>query len=154
MRGSDYVGYHLSILVRAPDLWTYHDKGKAALMSFVDATGVWRNLVLLDGGTLYRFGIRGKAYYDNPDQYDLERLFSEVVGRDLPHDILSVRRWTARTVVAERYQTARIFLAGDAAHLNHPAGGFGLNTVGAVMVSARRADLMDQAAYTAYLGGL
>jgi hypothetical protein len=31
-------------------------------------------------------------------------------------------------VVAERYQQGRVFLAGDAAHLNWPAGGFGMNT--------------------------
>ncbi|MFM1816545.1 MAG: hypothetical protein RLZ98_3240 [Pseudomonadota bacterium] len=128
MKGSDYVGYFLSILVRAPDLWTFHDKGKAALMSFVDDKGVWRNLVLLDGGTLYRFGIRGKQYYDDPDGTDVEGIFRSIVGRDVPHEIVSIRRWTARNVVAERYQTNRVFLAGDAAHLNHPAGGFGLNT--------------------------
>jgi hypothetical protein len=31
-------------------------------------------------------------------------------------------------VVADRYQDGRVFLAGDAAHLNWPAGGFGMNT--------------------------
>jgi hypothetical protein len=34
----------------------------------------------------------------------------------------------ARNVVADRYQVGRVFLAGDAAHLNHPASGIGLNT--------------------------
>ena len=46
----------------------------------------------------------------------------------MPHEILSVRRWSARNVVADRYQHGRLFLAGDAAHLNHPAAGLGLNT--------------------------
>jgi hypothetical protein len=50
------------------------------------------------------------------------------VGKDVPHEILSVRRWLARNVVADRYRHGRIFLAGDAAHLNHPAAGLGLNT--------------------------
>jgi len=39
-----------------------------------------------------------------------------------------VRPWTGHCVVAERYQDGRVFLAGDAAHLNWPAGGFGMNT--------------------------
>ena len=55
-------------------------------------------------------------------------MFSEVVGKQVPHEIISVRRWIARNVVADRYRAGRIFLAGDAAHLNHPAAGLGLNT--------------------------
>jgi 2-polyprenyl-6-methoxyphenol hydroxylase-like FAD-dependent oxidoreductase len=128
MSGSPYVGYHLSVYVRAPQLWTHHDKGKAALVNFVEPEGLWRNLVTLDGRELYRFGLRGKEYYDDPDKVDVERLFAEVVGKEIPHEIISVRRWTARNVVADRYQVGAVFLAGDAAHLNHPASGLGLNT--------------------------
>jgi 2-polyprenyl-6-methoxyphenol hydroxylase-like FAD-dependent oxidoreductase len=128
MSGSPYIGYHLSVYVRAPELWTHHDKGKAALVNFVEPQGLWRNLVTLDGRELYRFGLRGKAFYDDPDKVDVERLFAEVVGKPIPHEIISVRRWSARNVVADRYQVGAIFLAGDAAHLNHPAAGLGLNT--------------------------
>jgi hypothetical protein len=128
MSGSPYIGYHLSIYVRAPELWTHHDKGKAALVNFVEPQGLWRNLVTLDGRELYRFGLRGKEFYDDPDKVDVERLFAEVVGKQIPHEIISVRRWTARNVVADTYQAGAVFLAGDAAHLNHPASGLGLNT--------------------------
>jgi 2-polyprenyl-6-methoxyphenol hydroxylase-like FAD-dependent oxidoreductase len=128
MGGSDYLGYFLSVFVRAPDLWTHHSMGKAALINFVEPTGLWRNLVSLNGRELYRFGIRGKAYYDAPEKADAEQLFNEVVGTEVPHEIISVRRWTARNVVADRYRAGRIFLAGDAAHLNHPAAGLGMNT--------------------------
>jgi len=51
-----------------------------------------------------------------------------VVGKPVPHEVISIRRWTARNVVSDRYREARVFLAGDAAHLNHPASGLGLNT--------------------------
>ena len=128
MSGSPYVGYFLSIFVRAPELWAHHAMGKAALVTFVDAKGLWRNLVSLDGRELYRLGVSGKAYYDAPEQVDAEALFREAIGKDVPHEILSVRRWSARNVVADRYRHGRIFLAGDAAHLNHPAAGLGLNT--------------------------
>jgi 2-polyprenyl-6-methoxyphenol hydroxylase-like FAD-dependent oxidoreductase len=128
MSGSSYIGYFLSIFVRAPELWVHHAMGKAALVTFVDARGLWRNLVSLDGRELYRLGISGKTYYDAPDQTDAEGLFREAIGKDVPHEILSVRRWSARNVVADRYRHGRIFLAGDAAHLNHPAAGLGLNT--------------------------
>jgi hypothetical protein len=59
---------------------------------------------------------------------DDQALGDAIHGKDVPHEILSVRRWVARTVVADRYRHGRIFLAGDAAHLNHPAAGLGLNT--------------------------
>ena len=93
MSGSSYVGYFISIFVRAPELWTHHTMGKAALCWFVDAKGLWRNYVNLDGRELYRFGISGKAFYDEPDKVDAERHFREVVGKDVPHEILSVVRW-------------------------------------------------------------
>jgi 2-polyprenyl-6-methoxyphenol hydroxylase-like FAD-dependent oxidoreductase len=128
MSGSDYLGYFLSIFVRAPDLWTHHKMGKAALINFVEPQGLWRNLISLNGRELYRFGVRGKAYYDAPEKVDAERLFNEVVGKPVPHEIISIRRWAARNVVADRYRAGSIFLAGDAAHLNHPAAGLGLNT--------------------------
>jgi 2-polyprenyl-6-methoxyphenol hydroxylase-like FAD-dependent oxidoreductase len=128
MSGSAYVGYFLSIFVRAPQLWAHHAMGKAALVTFVDAKGLWRNLISLDGRELYRFGINGKQYYDAPEQVDAEALFRAAIGKDVPHEILSVRRWMARNVVADRYHYGHIFLAGDAAHLNHPAAGLGLNT--------------------------
>jgi 2-polyprenyl-6-methoxyphenol hydroxylase-like FAD-dependent oxidoreductase len=128
MTGSSYAGYFVSVFVRAPELWKHHAMGKAALITFVDAKGLWRNLVSLDGRELYRLGVTGKSYYDAPNEVDAEGLFREVAGKDIPHEILSVRRWSARNVVAERYRAGNIFLAGDAAHLNHPAAGLGLNT--------------------------
>lgn len=128
MTGSSYAGYFLSVFIRAPELWKHHAMGKAALITFVDAKGLWRNLISLDGRELYRLGIIGKSYYDAPDEVDAEAHFREVAGKAIPHEILSVRRWSARNVVAERYRHGNIFLAGDAAHLNHPAAGLGLNT--------------------------
>jgi 2-polyprenyl-6-methoxyphenol hydroxylase-like FAD-dependent oxidoreductase len=102
--------------------------GKAALIGFVEPAGLWRNLVILDGRELYRFGVSGKAYFDAPETADADRLLEEAVGGPMPHQVISMRRWTARNVLAGRYRVARVFLAGDAAHLNHPASGLGLNT--------------------------
>lgn len=47
---------------------------------------------------------------------------------DLPVKIDGIARWRATTDVARRFQVGRIFLAGDAAHLMPPNGGFGGNT--------------------------
>jgi 2-polyprenyl-6-methoxyphenol hydroxylase-like FAD-dependent oxidoreductase len=51
------------------------------------------------------------------------------VGADLPLRILGHWPWTAGVaLVAERFAAGRVVLAGDAAHLFTPTGGFGMNT--------------------------
>lgn len=56
-------------------------------------------------------------------------MFAECMGRPLDFEILSRSSWTAGfTLVAERLQHGRLFLAGDAAHLFTPTGGLGYNT--------------------------
>jgi 2-polyprenyl-6-methoxyphenol hydroxylase-like FAD-dependent oxidoreductase len=47
---------------------------------------------------------------------------------DLPVKIDGMTRWRATSCVAQKLQDRRIFLAGDAAHLMPPNGGFGGNT--------------------------
>jgi 2-polyprenyl-6-methoxyphenol hydroxylase-like FAD-dependent oxidoreductase len=47
---------------------------------------------------------------------------------DLPVRIDGMTRWRATALVAERFQKQRVFIAGDAAHLMPPNGGFGGNT--------------------------
>jgi hypothetical protein len=42
--------------------------------------------------------------------------------------VLSTDPWTARMQIADHMRRGRVFLAGDAAHLNPPFGGHGLNT--------------------------
>ncbi|MEA3184879.1 MAG: hypothetical protein QOJ74_1356 [Ilumatobacteraceae bacterium] len=43
-------------------------------------------------------------------------------------EIMSTDPWTARMLNAHTYGTRRVFLVGDAAHLNPPWGGHGFNT--------------------------
>ena len=48
-------------------------------------------------------------------------------GIDLPYEILSADEWVASKFIASHYRDRRVFLAGDAAHLHPPFGGFGMN---------------------------
>ncbi len=50
------------------------------------------------------------------------------MGREFDFEILSVLPWVRRQLVADSYGKQRVFIAGDAAHLTSPTGGFGMNT--------------------------
>jgi len=128
MNGDPALDYNVSVFLRIPELWNYHDKGKAALHQFVDRSGVSRNLIALDGRELWRLGLRGKEYFDRSRELDVDALVADMVGKPIPYELISIRRWMTHDLVAERYREGRVFLAGDAAHLNSPSGGFGLNT--------------------------
>jgi len=64
-----------------------------------------------------------------PTDEDMSELIRRGIGTDLPIDILGHWPWTAGVaLVAERLTAGRVALAGDAAHLFTPTGGFGMNT--------------------------
>src|SRR3954453_23966277 len=55
-------------------------------------------------------------------------LLRTAIGTDMPMDIVDVANWRAEATCAERLREGRVFLAGDAAHVVPPNGGFGGNT--------------------------
>jgi hypothetical protein len=57
-----------------------------------------------------------------------ESLVRSLVGADVDVEIIATDPWTARMLLAPDYGQHRVFLVGDAAHLNPPWGGHGFNT--------------------------
>src|SRR2546428_2809992 len=84
-------------------------------------------IAAVDGRELWRLNIRG-VKPDQLDSLDAPEKLRRALGQNIPFELLAVRPWTGHCVVAERYRSGRVFLAGDAAHLLWPAGGFGMNT--------------------------
>lgn len=123
-QGVDAIRKFVSTFVRSFELgrlaardraWTYwtYGRGQASLIA-IDGDELWLNHVAF-------------APDHDTDGEDPERLLREAVGGEVEHEVLGVVRWTGRRLVAERYHEGRVFLAGDAAHLWIPVGGFGMN---------------------------
>lgn len=49
------------------------------------------------------------------------------VGDTFAYEVVSEEDWVARRLVADRFRDGRVFIAGDAAHLWVPYGGYGMN---------------------------
>jgi len=68
------------------------------------------------------------AAADTSEQRLIELVRAGVGRPDLDVRIDGMTRWRATADVAQRFQDGRIFIAGDAAHVMPPNGGFGGNT--------------------------
>ena len=59
---------------------------------------------------------------------DAQQIIAGCTGEPVEAAVVSTDPWTARMQLVDRARRGRVFLAGDAAHLNPPFGGHGLNT--------------------------
>jgi hypothetical protein len=128
MSGNPALTYTTNVLFRCADFPALHDKGKAYRFIFIGPEGTWLTIVAINGGDRFRMSIVGSADKVNHSEADIRAALRRAVGRDFDYEILSVMRWVRRELVADSYGTERVFIAGDAAHLMSPTGGFGMNT--------------------------
>ena len=128
MSGNPALTYTTNVLFRCADFPALHDKGKAYRFIFIGSEGTWLTIVAINGGDRFRMSIVGSADKVNHGEADIRAALRRAVGRDFDYEILSIMRWVRRELVADSYGTERVFIAGDAAHLMSPTGGFGMNT--------------------------
>ncbi len=119
---ADFVSFYF----RAPSFMQCHQFGHANI--FFPLHRDHRGFLLnWDGGTTFTFHVileEGQTWKD----IDPIAAIHGVLGQPTEVEILSVQPWTAHALVADQYRQGRVFLAGDAAHLFSPTGGFGMNT--------------------------
>src|SRR6266481_6446274 len=61
-----------------------------------------------------------------PEMIDTGAMLRDFAGRDFDYEILLTSAWTPHLLVAERYGSGRVLLAGDASHQYIPTGGYGM----------------------------
>jgi len=127
------AGTMLSYFIRAPELYAASGR-KPAIINWVLNHEVRGFFFPQDGKELWI------VHYQVPKEKDWRSVGARAVvramiGKDVPFEIISGGPWTGGlALVADRYRAGPIFLAGDAAHLFTPLGGFGMNTgIGDVM---------------------
>jgi 2-polyprenyl-6-methoxyphenol hydroxylase-like FAD-dependent oxidoreductase len=87
------------------------------------------NTVNIDGHAEVLFNTRLDSPDQVPDDDLVMRAFHASVGEPIDAEIRGHGTWTAgQAFVANSFGTRRVLLAGDAAHLFTPTGGFGVNT--------------------------
>jgi 2-polyprenyl-6-methoxyphenol hydroxylase-like FAD-dependent oxidoreductase len=128
--GAAYTGDHalrpnFGMVFRAPGLWPHVRHGPAvhywiinrdapALAGPLDPDGTW---------WIIAFGVDRET-----GEREAGRIIDAAAGVPADATVLSTDPWTARMQIADHMRRGRVFLAGDAAHLNPPFGGHGLNT--------------------------
>ena len=126
MEGRAGLSSHYNIVFRAPGLDRAHRHGPANMYWQIGSRGV-TIVAPLDNGDLWAFGTSGVSESAMLSETQAIELIAATTGIDLPYEILQTDRWTASELLADKYQEGNIFIAGDAAHLHPPFGGFGMN---------------------------
>ncbi|MEE4546625.1 FAD-dependent monooxygenase [Streptomyces sp. V4-01] len=128
--GSSYLGEHalrpnFGFVFRSPGLGDLVRHGPAVQYWIVNASApaLVGPLDREDTWWAIAFGVDRES-----GEREAQRLIDGVAGRPVRAAVLSTDPWTARMQIVDRMRGGRVFLAGDAAHLNPPFGGHGLNT--------------------------
>ena len=128
MLGKPALTHTTNAIFRCKNFWDLHDKKKGYRFIFIGPEGTWSTLVAIDGHDRYRFSVVGDENRRTLSEDEVRTLIVRAMGKDFDFEILSIMPWVRRELLAENYGRGRVYITGDAAHLNSPTGAFGMNT--------------------------
>ena len=127
MSGESALTYTTNVIFRCPGFEKLHDKAPAYRYIFIGPEGTWGTVVAINGRDRWRFSIVGDETRRDLSEADIRKIIVRAMGKEFDFEVLSILPWVRRQLVADRYGNDRVFIAGDAAHLTSPTGGFGMN---------------------------
>lgn len=129
LEGKGMLGTAVNMFFRAPKLLEACGKRPGTFFIAVDHAGVWANLRIIDPrNALWRLMVNETGNDTTAESVDRQAYLRRAIGRDIAVEWVDVNVWRRQSVVAERYGSGRVFLAGDAVHQVSPTGALGMNT--------------------------
>lgn len=125
--GAFAQGHNVAVHFRAPDLiglLRARTGGPAAQIQTLSSARR-PYITVVNGLDEWRLSV---SVEHEPTPEDIVGWVHEAVGAPIEVEILTAQPWSGHRVVARSYREGRVYLAGDAAHLLWPKGGFGANT--------------------------
>lgn len=126
--GDPVLQHVQSTCIRMPDLYDHMSAGKA--WGYYVYNGRRNGHVYsIDGVETFLIHTYLSPEEAEREEVDRDRAIRDILGLtdDQSYEFVSREDWIARRLVADRFRDGRIFIAGDAAHLWVPYGGYGMN---------------------------
>jgi 2-polyprenyl-6-methoxyphenol hydroxylase-like FAD-dependent oxidoreductase len=126
-----WSGQFFSIHMRIPDLYPKFVGHRRAWMYWAvnpdpHTRGV---MIALNGVDEFMMLVKPQGGRTDVDIGEVAGWVQRSIGADIAVEVIGYYPWSAgQALVAERYKAGRIMIAGDAAHVFTPTGGFGMNT--------------------------
>jgi 2-polyprenyl-6-methoxyphenol hydroxylase-like FAD-dependent oxidoreductase len=128
LQGDAFIQRVQATFIHAPDLIRLQ-KGERSWMTNSVNPRRSGNVIAIDGRERWMV-----FNWLKPDELDFEAVDRDWairtilgVGSDFHYEILSKEDWYGRRLVANMFREARVFIAGDAAHIWVPYAGYGMN---------------------------